>query len=99
MEEVKKTIEKSMQWYYHPNEIARLLRYFQLNMKFDNEDYTPHYTTKKPTVGVVINTSGNIPYMDLQLYFLKEVNKIDNILILGFMCIQYIQNIQWVCEN
>lgn len=44
------------------------------------EDYTVNYP-ENPKVGVVIETYGSIPYVELQLYFLKYGNKIDNILI------------------
>jgi len=77
----KQTIEKSLQWYFHPNETVRMLRYFQFNLKFDNSiDYSVHYSDN-PKIGVVIGTYGCIPYIDLQLHFLKNVNHIDNILI------------------
>ena len=77
----KQTIEKSLQWYFHPNETVRMLRYFQFNLKFDNGiDYSVHYSDN-PKIGVVIGTYGCIPYIDLQLHFLKNVNHIDNILI------------------
>lgn len=74
-------IEKSLQWYFHPSEMIRLLRYFQFNLKFDNNiDYTVHYNND-PTIGVVIGTYGDLSFVDLQLYFLKNINHIDNILI------------------
>lgn len=74
-------IDKSTKWYFHPDEHIRMLRYFQSNMKFNNnEDYSVHYTNN-PNIGVVISTYGCVPYVDLQLYFLKQINHIDNILI------------------
>lgn len=72
---------KGVQWYFHPIEKIRMLRYFQLNMKFDNtDDYTVNYNNS-PTIGVVIETTGNISYTELQLHFLKNINHISNILI------------------
>jgi hypothetical protein len=82
-EEIKNDLvnNKSLQWYFHPNETIRMLRYFQLNAKFDETaDYTVSYSNN-PTVGVVIGTYGSIAYIDLQLHYLKNVNKIDKILI------------------
>ena len=79
--ENSKDIETSLKWYFHPAETVRMLRYFQFNTKFDNTvDYTPHYSTT-PNLGVVIGTYGCTPYIELQLYFLKIINKIDYILI------------------
>lgn len=76
-----KDIDKSLKWYFHPSEIVRMLRYFHFNSKFDNNiDYTPHYTNN-PKIGVVIGTYGCTPYIELQLYFLKYINKIKHILI------------------
>lgn len=74
-------LNKSLQWYFHASECARMLRYYQFNLKFDNTvNYTPKYS-KNPTIGVVIGTSGSIPYIDLQLHYLKNVNGIKNILV------------------
>jgi hypothetical protein len=74
-------ISKSEQWYFHPNEIVRMLRYYQLNMKFDNTvDYTPKYS-EHPSLGVVIGTYGSVPYIDLQLHYLVNVNGIKNVLV------------------
>ena len=72
---------KSVQWYFHPIEKIRMLRYFQLNMNFDqNEDYSVNYNTS-PNIGVVLETAGNIAYIELQLHFLKNINHINKILI------------------
>ena len=74
-------IEKSLQWYFHPNETIRMLRYYQFNMKFDNSvDYSVNYSNN-PSIGVVIGTSGSIPYIALQLYYLKNINGIEHILV------------------
>lgn len=79
--ENNKEIDKSLKWYFHPNEIVRMLRYFHFNSKFDNTiDYTPHYS-ERPEIGVVLGTYGSVPYIDMQLYFLKKINKINKILI------------------
>jgi len=65
------------------NEIHRLQRVnpfirFNCNIK---DDLTPNYN-KDLNIGVVIGTYGGLsPYIKLQLYYLKEINKIDNILV------------------
>jgi hypothetical protein len=52
-------ISKSIQWWAHPDENLRLLRYFQFNMKFDeNIDYTPKFSNTVK-VGFVINIVEN----------------------------------------
>ena len=72
---------KSIQWYFHPIEKIRMLRYFQLNMKFNStEDYTVNYNDL-PTIGLVLETTGSNAYTELQLHFLKNINHITNILI------------------
>lgn len=39
-------IDKSMLWYYNPNESMRILRYFPWNIKFNNsENYNPDYSS------------------------------------------------------
>lgn len=74
-------ISKGEQWYFHPNESIRMLRYFQFNMKFDTSiDYTPHYSND-PSVGVVIGTVGEVPYIDMQLHYLVNVNGIKKVLV------------------
>lgn len=79
--EEKQQISKSMKWYFHPVECVRMLRYYQLNMKFDNTiDYTPDYSNN-PSLGVVIGTCGSLPYIDLQLHYLKNINGINKILV------------------
>ena len=58
-----------------------MLRYFQFQFKFDNTvDYTPHYS-ENPEIGVVIGTYGSVPYVDLQLHYLKNVNGFNKILV------------------
>lgn len=72
---------KILMWYFHPDEIVRMLRYFQLSTKLNpQDDMTPHYSND-PNVGVVINTYGNTAFVELQLYYLRNVNNIKKILI------------------
>ena len=74
-------MDKSLQWFLHPIETVRMMRYFQFfNSRFDNKDYSIHYSSP-PKIGVVIGTFGCTPYIDLQLHFLKNVNGINKILI------------------
>jgi hypothetical protein len=74
-------ISKSMQWYFHPVERIRMLRYFQLNMQFDKTvDYTPTYS-ENPEIGIIINANENIQYLDLHLHYLKNVNNFIKILV------------------
>ena len=72
--------EISLKWYFHPNEIVRMMRtkiYDNIDLK---TDLTPNYT-KNLKVGVVIGTYGAMPYIDLGLHYLKNVNGIENILV------------------
>ena len=58
-----------------------MLRYFQFQIPFDNTvDYTPHYS-ENPEIGIVIGTYGSVPYIDLQLHYLKNVNGFTKILV------------------
>lgn len=80
-EQTQQQIPKSLQWYFHPIETIRMLRYFQFNIKFDNTvDYTPHYSNN-PEIGVVIGTCGSLPYIKLHLHYLKNINGINKILV------------------
>ena len=55
---MEQKLEKSMQWYFHPNETIRMLRYFQFNMKFDNTiDYTPHYSENPEICAILYITN------------------------------------------
>lgn len=72
--------QKSMMYYYHQNEIVRIMRVRLLDSIDNKIDLTPKYNNNIK-VGVVIGTYGAIPYIDLQLYYLKNINQIDNILI------------------
>lgn len=81
--ENKQQISKGEQWFFHPFEKVRMLRYFQLNMRFNEslqDDFTPSYS-ENPSVGVVIGTYGSVPFIDLQLHFLVNVNGITNVLV------------------
>lgn len=84
MSEEKKELsldERSLMWYYHPNEIIRLLRTRIINDINKDVDLTPSYSNN-PSIGVVIGTcDGSIPYVDLSLHYLINVNKINYILI------------------
>lgn len=73
--ENKQTLVKSVQWYFHPNESARILRYFQFNMQFDKTiDYTPIYSDDI-SVGIVIT--------DIEDKKLLEKIKFENVLLYG----------------
>lgn len=70
----------SLRWYFHPNEIVRLLRakiYENIDI---NIDLSPNYTNDLK-IGVVIGTYGSVAYVNLALHYLKNVNKIDKILV------------------
>lgn len=96
--ENEQQISKSLQWYFHPNETIRMLRYFQFNMKFDNTiDYTPHYSNN-PNIGVVIGTYGNLDYIKLHLHYLKNINGINKILVHDD-CSEQKEEIKKLCEQ
>lgn len=91
--------DRSLMWYFHPNEIVRMMRsqiYDDIDM---NVDLTPNYTSD-PKIGVVIGTYGAIPYIDLALHYLINVNGIKHVLIhddgsdqiKGFQKVQNIYN-------
>lgn len=68
-------------WYFHPSETVRMLRYFQFNSKLDPTiDLTPNYSDNIE-VGVVINANNKPAYVELQLYYLTQINKINSVLI------------------
>lgn len=76
-------INKSIQWYFHPYESMRLLRYFQHNMKFDvSVNYQPNYSNNI-SVGVVFNIPEemDINQLELQLHYIKKINLIEKIFI------------------
>lgn len=59
----------------HPNELVRLLRYFVRPQMDPAIRLTPDYPAA-PTLGVVISTFGSIPYLDLNLHYLVNVNRL-----------------------
>lgn len=73
--------EKSLMWYFHPNEIVRLMRVKLYDDVSKDSNFTPLYNKDNLKIGVVIGTNGSVPYIDLALHFLIEVNGIKNILI------------------
>jgi hypothetical protein len=77
-------ITKSEQWYFHPEELIRMLRYFQFNQKFDpSVDYSFSYadSEKELVFGAVIYiTENNINTVENQILKLK-MNGISNILL------------------
>ena len=73
-------MSRSLQWYFHPNEIMRLMRVRLFSHIDPRIDLTPKYE-KDLKIGVVIGTYGAVPYIDLGLHYLKNVNGIQNILI------------------
>ena len=73
--------EKGLMWYFHPNEIVRLMRAKIYNDIDENVNFTPSYNKDNLKIGVVIGTNGSVPYIDLGLHFLIVENEIKNILI------------------
>lgn len=80
MSETKEIKDKSLMWYYHPNEIVRMMRAQVYDNISVDIDLTPHYNNDIK-IGVVIGTNGSVPYVDLGLHYLINVNGIKNILI------------------
>lgn len=77
----KKALPTPHMWYFHPSETVRMLRYFQFNSKLDPAiDLTPNYSDNIE-VGVVINANNKPAYVELQLYYLTQLNKINSVLI------------------
>lgn len=70
----------SLKWYFHPNEIVRLMRSRVLDNIDTNVNLSPNYN-KDLKIGVVIGTCGATPYIDLGLHYLKNVNNIEKILV------------------
>ena len=60
-------------------------------------DYTPHYS-ENPEIGVVIGTYGSVPYVDLQLHYLKNVNGINKILVHDD-CSNEQDKLKTLCDN
>lgn len=73
-------MSRSLQWYFHPNEIMRLMRVRLFSHIDPKLDLTPKYDSNLK-IGVVIGTYGAVPYIDLGLHYLKNVNGIQHILI------------------
>ena len=68
--------EISLKWYFHPNEIVRLMRtkiYDNIDIK---TDLTPNYT-KNLKIGVVIGTYGAMPYIDYRLDAVRREHNLD----------------------
>ena len=62
-----------MEYVEHPNEVIRMLRYFVRPQMDPGIRLTPDYPAE-PSLGVVISTFGSIPYLDLNLHYLVNVN-------------------------
>ena len=73
-------MEKPMLYYFHQNEIVRIMRVRLLDSIDPQVDLSPNYSNDLK-IGVVIGTCGATPYIDLQLHYLKNINKIDKILV------------------
>lgn len=72
-----KNFQKIIAWHSEPRRA-----YFQPIFEIFNEpiNLTPNYN-KELKIGVVIGTYGALPYIDLQLHYLKNVNGINRILV------------------
>lgn len=74
---------QALEYYTSPCEVVRLgrvLPYLQ-NNKIDLPNFNPQYSDNIK-IGVVVCTYGAIPFIELQLYFLKVINKIEKIAII-----------------
>lgn len=73
--------DKNMQKILSLNSQKRRAYFLPLQNAFKEKvNLTPHYN-KNLKVGVVIGTYGAVPYVDLQLHYLKNVNRIENVLV------------------
>lgn len=72
--------DKSLAWYLHPNEVVRMMRSKVIDAINPMIDVTPKYG-QDVKIGVVITDDSDIPRIDLLLHYLKNVNKIDSILL------------------
>jgi hypothetical protein len=73
---------KSEQWYFHPDERIRILRYCQYNLTFDTDvDYTPKFNNQL-TFGAVLYITHvtSIQQIEKQINILKQ-NNIEKILL------------------
>ncbi len=68
--------DKSMLWYLHGDERVRMLRYFVREQMDPKLRFTVDYP-EKVRIGVVISTYSSIPYLDLNLHYLVNVNHLD----------------------
>lgn len=76
--------QKALYWYQNPIENVRMLRtMIHQDLGTETFDATPHYPQdpKDLKVGVVIGTYGSVPYIDLNIWYLKNINHIEYILI------------------
>ena len=64
-----------MEYINHPNEVLRMLRYFVRPQMDPEARLTPDYPAE-PSLGVVISTYGSIPFLDLNLHYLVNVNRL-----------------------
>lgn len=73
---IQEQLTKSEQWYFHPDENARILRYSQRNLKFDNSiDYTPKFKDQLKIGAVLyITLTTNFQQIETQINYLKENN-------------------------
>ena len=72
--------DKSLAWYLHPNEVVRMMRCKVVDAINPLIDVTPKYGSDIK-IGVVITDDASYAHIDLLLHYLKNVNKIDDILI------------------
>lgn len=83
-EEVKKEpLNKTLQWYFNPIEQVRMLRYmpFQTNFNSNNLpiNQNPVYPLERDisvVVALYVNKETNPVHLDLNLFFLTEINKL-----------------------
>lgn len=76
------SIVKAKNWYHNPLEYNRMTRYFPhiFNGNLGNDKtYIPDYSNIN--LGVVVTTYGSYEYIKLQIYCLKYIAHVDNILI------------------
>lgn len=84
MENIKKEpLNKTLQWYFNPIENVRMLRYMPLQTKFTSETLSinenfvyPLEKDIKVVVSMFVDKETNPVHLDLQLYFLTEINKL-----------------------
>ncbi len=62
-------------WLYNRDERVRMLRYFIREQPDPSLRYLPSYPAE-PKIGAVIGTCGCVPYVDLNLHYLINVNHI-----------------------